>query len=294
MSFGNDGGDYGYKEYNSKFNAASDKIAGVADDARGFADDFFAKYISPQLDAMASETTKATKRNDELYDLQVRNAKLADQRYRTQGIPAMDRVYQKANEFSAADEEERQAGLALGDVRDAETVANAQRDRALTARGIDPSSPAALAAANNSAVMATVAKAAAQNKARMAAKEMGWKVAWDAANFGRGELQPVAGFSADAGNTARTGPALRSAAIDAGNRGATVPMSGYDTALRGYGQNASSYGSMTGQALNAKAKGDQAEQEGWGNFIGTLAGTAFKAYTGSIFPPAAAAGGSLK
>ena len=149
-------------------------------------------------------------------------------------------------------------------MRVAEQVNNQNLKRRLAGLGIDPTSPAAMAAMSDAAVMNGANEAAAQNRARQAAKQLGMSLTADAANFGRGGASGIIQFGQAAGANTNSNVQAGAAGLGAVT-GATSPMTGaYGTGINMYGQQMRTYGSLA----NADAQRSMQDGAGLGKFLG--------------------------
>lgn len=275
MSF-DSGSDFGSQQYSDEMGEAARLNAETGKRAQAWSEKFFADYVAPLLEANTDLAYKNEDRMDQLFNLQFDQAKLQDQRFRQFGIPAEDRFFQMADEFSAPEFAEREAALALGDVKTAQTNQSQQLARAMAARGIDPSSPAAVSAMTDSAVMGSLAEASAVNRARKAARDLGMAVTADAANFGRGGLAGGLSFGQAAGNSVAQGQGVVQGALGAASGAASVPMAGQQTAIGAFSSNMNAWGNMARSAMSAEAQADSANSSGMGDFFGTVIGAGIK------------------
>lgn len=111
----------------------------------------------------------------------------ADQwdRFKTTFAPIEDKVASDAMNIDSEGELARAAGEAGANVQKQFENAKAQRDRSLVSMGVNPFSGKALVADRESQVELAGTKAAAQNNARLVARDRGISLRAGAANFGR-------------------------------------------------------------------------------------------------------------
>ena len=124
-------------------------------------------------------------------DIQLRQKEIADIEYaRRQELffPIEERQISEAMAAGGAADQERQAALALGDVRAA--TARQQRDIALQQQsfGIDPNSGRYQGMQRAAGVDTAAVEAAAANRARQAAEQLGWAKRMDALALGAGQF----------------------------------------------------------------------------------------------------------
>jgi len=259
--------------YNAQVASAATANAAIAQRAQDFTEDYYAKYVAPLMEQMTAASKTTLDREGQLFDSNMESMATAKERYNKYGIPAEDAYFKMVKDYSAPEEEARQAEGALGDVRVAAQNQQNQTRRQMSALGVSANSPAAIAAASDQAIANTAASAAAANRARAAAKSLGMSLTSDAANFGRGGQSSILQFgqAASGNNTGAFGVA--NSAVQGSAAGASVPMSGYNTALQGYGANLNAYSGLQ------KAQMDQNAQSagGFGQLVGTLGSAAIKA-----------------
>ena len=257
-------------QYDPQVGAAAAANTAVAQKSEQFNEDFYNKYVAPQLDAMAKQTAVDTDQQQKLFDINYAQTQQAADRYNTLGIPAEDRYYKMVSDYSAPDEQEKQARAAIGDLRTGEQTQQQQLQRRFQGLGIDPTSPAALSAQTDVSVQNAAAEAAAATHAREAAKTLGMQLTGDAANFGRGGQSGILGFgSAASGNASAAQGATANAATVAPGGAANV-NAGLGLAQRAYGSNLDAYSSLDKTSL--EHQGDA--MAGLGALTGTL-GSAF-------------------
>lgn len=162
----------------------------------------------------------------------------------------------------------------------ADTNAAAGQQRAAIQRAMqryDPTGGKYLSAVTDTSMATTVGSADAQNKARQAAKQLGWAKMMDSAGLGRGlpgNQATQTGLALNAGGNAvnTMNAANANARADTGG-----VMQGYGTAMSGYGQQGNMLSQQYGQRLNAWNAQNQAsaqESAGVGQFLGTVAAAA--------------------
>lgn len=235
---------------------------------------YFADVMSPLQKQSQADTHAAELRAEDQYAIDKAQLQQATDRYKTYGIPAEDRYYRMVDQYSAPEEEERQARTAIADVTNADAVANGDLRRRLAASGIDPTSPAAVSAMSDASIMTAASKAQAANRARDAARSLGMAMTSDAANFGRGTTSNIATFSQLAsGSNAQTG-ALASQNLSNASGTGTFMQSGYRNASAAYGQNLASLTADADSRLRAGTANAQANAAGAGAAIGGIASIA--------------------
>lgn len=231
-------------KYDPQIGEAAKSEAALAERTQQFNEDYFNKYVVPALKLQQDDASFYQDLNKRQADLDFSRAALADTRYRTLGIPAEDAYYQMVKDYSAPEEQEKQARAAIGDVRVAAQSQAGQQARQLRALGIDPTSPLALSAKTNVGLGQMATEAAAATRAREGAKTLGMQLTSDAANFGRGGFstalqgaQQAQGGAAQAQQTAQQG-------VGAASGGAANVNTAQALAQKAYGANLDAYTSL--------------------------------------------------
>ena len=257
-------------QYDPQVGQAASANAAVAERAQAWTEDFYEKYIGPALDVMSKETETNIDRQGQLFDLNMSQARLQDERYRSKGLPAEDRYYNMVDEYSAPEEQERQAQRALGDVRVAANTREQEQRRKLRGLGVDPTSPAAMSAMTDIAVQDAAVEAAAATRARDAAKALGMTLTADAANFGRGTASQVLGFGGAAGGQSSAALAGAQGSTGAATGAASPMAAAQSTAQRAYGANLDAYSGLNKASMESQASASA----GVGKLLGLAANVA--------------------
>jgi len=242
--------------------------------------------VWPSLQAQAE---KQEVRADEQWELdrsiQLRQLEIANQEYRRREelfFPIEERQIYEAMKAGGPEDQERQAALALGDVRaaqqrQAQDIAMQQR-----AYGIDPTSGRYQGMQRAVGVDNAAMEAAAANRARQAAEQLGWAKRMDALALGAGQFGNQAtstGLALTAGNQA-----LMSGQIPFQNTMAMGQSMGqaYGGAMQGWGQ-VGQLGVQKYQAdvnaYSAQQQAKAAESAGFGQLVGSGIG-AYAAFAG--------------
>lgn len=254
---------------------AAQRQAAVAERAQAFSEQYYQESVKPLVDDMIKASQQTQTQQQQLFDLQYPLAQQQAEQYTKYGLPAQQQYYEMVSKYSAPEEYERQASEAMGDVTNATQVAQANTNRMLASRGIDPTSGAATSAAYNNSIMSAAAGAAASTRARNAARNMGMQLTAGAAEFSAGRpATNIGAFASGAGNASSAGFGTAAGAIGAANQGASVPMSGYNMSANVYGQQMSTYG----QLASAQANADAQSSAGFGQAIGSLGAAAIKTF----------------
>lgn len=259
-------------DYDPQIGAAAQANAALAERSLQFSEDYFTKYVAPALQQATRSQAQESANQKKLFDLNYSQATKARDRYEAYGIPAENSYYQMVRSYSEPAEQERQAALALGDVRTAAGSTRGQMLRQFASLGINPTSPAAIAAMADNRTAQTSMEAGAMNRARNAARSLGMQLKGDAANFGRGGGSNVMAFGNSASANSMNGWGINSGAIGAYNAGAQVPMAGMGQAMQGYQANLNAYTQLGQTSMQANAASG-----GIMGGLGSLAGAALGA-----------------
>jgi hypothetical protein len=262
--------------YDPQVGAAAQANTALAERTQAWTEDFYAQHITPMLEAMSKATADDNTRQGALFDMNMSQAKLQDERYRGQGIPAEDAYYQMVKDYSAPEEQERQAQGALGDVRTAAGVQQQNLTRTMAASGVDPTSPAAIAARSDMAVQGAAMEAAAQTRARSAAQALGMQLKSDAANFGRGGQSGILQFGAAAGGNSSAAAGSAQSGVGSAVSGAAPMQGAFGIAQKAYGANLDAYAGMNQASISANAQMKGGLMSG----LGSMAGLAMGGYFG--------------
>jgi len=231
---------------------------------------------------LKAESEKQTIRADEQWaldrEIQLRQKEIADIEYgRRQELffPIEERQISEAMAAGGPEDQARQAALALGDVRSAQQ--RQAQDMAMQQRayGIDPSSGRFQGMQRAVGVDNVAMEAAAANRARQAAEQLGWAKRMDALALGAGQFGNQAtstGLSLAAGQQA-----LMSGQVPIQNAMAMGQSMGgaYGGAMSGWGQ----VGQLGVQKYQADVNAYSAQQQAaaqqssaFGSTLGALAG----------------------
>lgn len=238
--------------------------------------------------AMKEATLKQEVRADEQFALdkemqlkQIAASDIAMKEYQEKGTPLRESLYKDALAAGGEAEVNRQAALALGDVKSQFDIQDQATARQMKAYGIDPTSGRYQGQARTSGIMEAATSAAAATKARDAATQLGWAKKMDAAALAQGQFGNQAsstGLALSAG-----GQALGAGQTTVGNYGAlSSSMNQANTgAMQGWGQ----VGTLGVQKYNADVNAYSATQQAnaasgaaLGSTIGSLAGAGAYAY----------------
>lgn len=259
--------------------AAAAQTAATAQQAQEFSEQYFNEVLRPSVEQQMEIAKSGAAKLEEMMGINISQMKLAEQRYREHGIPAEEAYYRAVQEFSAPEEQERQALAARADIQTAFANQNQQTLRAIGGLGGGPLDIQRYAAARGGAApMQALIEANAMTRARQAAQTMGLQLKADAANFGRGGQSGILAFGqAGQGNIGAQG-GLQAQATGSAIGAAGVPQQGYQTAMQGYGNIANLWGS---QANNYRSTEAQSQGAVWGA-LGQIGGMAAKAAISDI------------
>jgi hypothetical protein len=241
--------------------------------------------------AMKEATLKQEVRADEQFALdkaiqekQIQSADIATKEYQEKGTPLREALYKEAATAGGAADQERQAALAVGDVKSQFGLQDQAGERQMKAYGIDPTSGRYQGQVRGQNIMEAATTAAAATKAREAATQLGWAKKMDAAALAQGQFGNQAsstGLALSAG-----GQALGAGQTTIGNYGAlSSSMNQANTgAMSGWGQ----VGTLGVQKYNADVNAYNAQQQasatssaGLGSAVGTL-GAAYLRYGSDV------------
>jgi hypothetical protein len=235
----------GGQSYDPQVGQAAQANSALAERSEAWNEDFYNKYIAPTLQQAMTESKTNLDRQGQIFDLQMDQAKLADQRYRTLGIPAEDAYYKMVQQYTTPEalkaKEEEQASQAIGDIRTAAAGQQGAVDRQLRSLGVDPTSPMAIAAKNQNTIQQAAQEASAATQARRGAEALGMQLTSDAANYGKGALSAVQSFSQGAGGASSAGLSGAQGTAQVAQGGANSMNTAFGLSNKAYGQNLDAY-----------------------------------------------------
>lgn len=246
---------------------AAQRQAAVAERAQSFSEQYYQESVKPLVEDMIKASRQTQTQQQQLFDVQFPLAQAQADQYTKYGLPAQEEYYKMVQQYSEPEEYERQAQSAMGDVINRSQAEQGNLNRLLASRGIDPTSGAATAGAYQNQILSAAAGAAASNRARDVARQMGMQLKSGAADFASGRPASNVGmFSSGAGNASSASYGAANSSIGAANQGAALPMSGYNLGANVYGQQMSTYG----QLAAAQAQADATSAAGFGQFLGAV------------------------
>ena len=259
---------------------AADPNIGIAQrELAAISKEYLESWKTEVWPTLKEQTLKQEARADEqfeldraLQDLQIQSANESMERYKKYGYPLQEKIFQEAEQAGGAEDQEKQAALALGDVRSA--TQREARNLALQQQsfGIDPTSGRYQGMMRATGVDSAAMEAAAANRARTAAEQLGWAKRMDATALAQGQFGNQAtstGLALTAGNQA-----LMSGQVPIQNAGAmSSSMQGaYGGAMQGWNQvgqlGVDKYKADV-SAYSAKQQADATAAAGFGQAIGT-------------------------
>lgn len=202
--------------------------------------------------------------------LQQRQTQIAETEYKRlteQYYPLQDDVIRDAKEYNTESKREQLASEAMGDVRQQFALSRDMQRMSDREYGIDPTSGRAAGMENANRITEAATAAAAANKTRQAAEQLGWAKRMDAIGLGMGQFGNQAtstGLALTAGNQA-----LNSGQVAINNLGAASQMANqsYGGAMQGW----SSVGTLGVQKYNADVNAWSAGQQAKAAAVGALA-----------------------
>jgi hypothetical protein len=235
------------------------------------------KRIAEQQEARADDQW-AFDRN-----IATRQQEIAEAEYKRlveQFYPLQDKLIEDARNYNTAGEQERQSGLAMGDVRDQFNQGRANARMEARSYGIDPTAGRYQGMERAVDVAEAGTAAAAATRARAAAEQLGWAKTMDAIGLGMGQFGNQAtstGLALNASNSAtaagQTAMANYSGMANSGNQAYGSAMSGWNNV-----------GSLGVQKYNADVDAYKARQQargtsaaGFGNMFGQLGAAGIQA-----------------
>lgn len=281
---GGKGGGGGAPAADPNIGLAQQKLAEISEE-------YLNQWKTEVWPSMKEATLKQEVRADEQFALdkemqtkQIAAADIAMKEYQEKGTPLRADIYKQAMEAGGEGEVNRQAALAVGDVKSQFDIQDQATARQMKAYGIDPTSGRYQGQARSSGIMEAATSAAAATKARDAATQLGWAKKMDAAALAQGQFGnqgSATGLALQAG-----GQALGAGQTTIGNYGALSSSMGQANtgAMQGWGQ----VGSLGVQKYNADVNAYNAQQQanatssaGLGSAIGTL-GAAYMKYGSDV------------
>ena len=247
-------------------------------------DDFMSTVWPKMLEQTERQQANADEQTRISTETQARQNAIAEeqyQKYKETYQPLQDQLVQEAKDYSTAENQERLAAGALGDVKSQFGIQADANRRQMASYGIDPTSGKFQGMTNQNSVMEAATGAAAATKARDAAVQLGWAKKMDAAGMSAGQFGNQAtatGLGLNAGNSAIGAGAAGVGATSALGAGLNT---GYSGAMQGWGQvgqiGVSKYNADV-SAYNATQAANAQASAGFGGAIGAGIGAAATIY----------------
>ena len=263
--------------YDPQIGAATAAAAKTAQQAQDFSQNYYTNVITPMLQKQSAQADQSSSEQNQIFNTQFPLMQQQADMQTKYALPAQQRYYDQAAQFSSPQEMERQAAEAKSDSEQAIGAQDASRTRQMASLGISANSPAAVEAGQSATVANAANQAGAMNRARNTARQMGLNVSSQAAGFGNTGAANVGSYGAGAGNAATGAFGVANGALSGAISGASVPMQGYGTALQGYNNNADVWSTMGKASIAADA------QNSLGAGFGKLLGAGLSAGKSSVF-----------
>jgi hypothetical protein len=263
-------------DYDPQIGAAMTKSADTAAAAQNWSQNYYTNVITPMLQQQNQMAARAEGNQNTIFQTELPQLQAQAEQYQKYALPAQNRFYQQAAQFSSPQEMEREAGEAQSDSEQAIAAQNAARNRQMASLGIQANSPAAIEASQSAAVQNAANQTGAMNRARNTARQMGMNVSAQAAGFGNTGAQNITNFGSAAGAATNGAFGVANSALSGTNSAASVPMAGYNTALSGYNNNVDAWAKLG--SANIAADASTSLGTGLGKLFGTLGGAAIGKY----------------
>lgn len=250
------------------------------------------KATAAKQDVRADEQFAMDK---ELQGMQIESAKKNMAEYDRNAVNR-EAIYKEAETYNTAENKERIASEALGDVKTAFSTQASDLERRNQSYGINPTSGRSVGTINANSVLQAATEGAAATRARNAAEQLGWAKKMDAAGLAQGSFGNQAtstGLALNAG-----GNALNAGQTSMGNYGAMGGAMGnaYGGASQGWG----TVGNLGVSNYNIQSQNYQADQNrqatqnagasaGWGSLAGAVIGGVANYYSAGAYGAAAGA-----
>ena len=264
-------------QYDPQLGAAAAANAQTAADSLAFSKDYFTNTISPLLQKQQAQADISSGQQNQIFDTTFPLLQQQADMQTRYALPAQQRFYDLAGQYSSAAEADREAGIAQSDSEQANAAQNAAMTRRFASLGISANSPAAIEASQSAAVQNAANQVGAMTRARAAAKAMGMSISSQAAGFGNTGAQNVGSYGQGAGAASTGAFGIANGALSGADAAANPMFEGYNTALKGYDSNAS----MWGKVASANIAADASQSLGAG--LGKLVGAGLTAGKNSVF-----------
>lgn len=253
------------------------KLANLAEEQFSmFEEDVWPKMLD-QWEKQTSIAEREQEKQFEIADKQMARSDEYYQRMEDTFYPLQDQMVEQAKEFNDEGYHQQMASRAMADAEAQNEMARKNTAMQMAQYGVNPTSGAYAGTTQAMNVMGAANKAAASNRAYMAAKELGWNMGMQASGLGAG----LPGASAQS-----TGLALQGSGQ--GMATGQVPMAmggamgnsmsqGFGGAMQGWGQvgqlGVNKYNTDV-NAWSAQQAANAQNAAGWGSAIGGLGSAA--------------------
>ena len=244
----------------------------------------FETDIWPNLQAQWEAQTEIAEREQEKqFEIADKQSERADEYYRRMEetfYPLQDQMVDQAKEFNSEGYHQQMASRAIGDTEAQNEIARKNSMQQMAKFGVDPTSGAAVGTNQAMNVVGAANKAAAGNRAYMAAKELGWNLGMQASGLGAGLPGASAQSTGLALQGGGQGMATGQVPMAMGGQMGNSLSQGYGGAMQGWNQ----VGTLGVNKYNADVSAWSAQQAaeaqnaaGWGTAIGSLGSAAITA-----------------
>ena len=254
--------------YDPQIGQAASQEAATAQQAENFTEGFYNNQLSPLLGQMTAASKQAQGEQQQLFNTNMAQTNQAVGLYNSLGVPAIQNYYNQAAQFSTPAYQQQQAQLALGDMKTSEASQAQQTRMQMASMGLNAASPMAMMMQHQNAVANASNEAAAMNRARQTAQQMGLNVAANTANFANTGAAGILNFGGAAGGNAMSGFGLASGALGSAGGAQQGMLQGYGLAGNMYGANLNAYTSLGNTGMQIEGQ----EQSALGQGIGSLLG----------------------
>lgn len=247
--------------------------------------EYLENWKSDVWPAMKEAAQKQEVRADEQFaidkEIQTKQISAADKTMAEfeRNAPNREAIYKEAETYSTAENKERLASEAIGDIKTSFGVQAADLERRNQSFGINPSSGRSMATQNANSVMQAATEGAAATRARNAAEQLGWAKKMDAIGLSQGQFGNQATSTGLALNAGAQGFGMGQQSF--GNYGAmgNSMAQATNTANQGW-NNVGQLGVQKYQAdvsrYNAEQQANASSSAGFGSMVGALGGAAMK------------------
>lgn len=210
--------------------------------------------------------------------------------------PSREAIYKEAETYNTAENKERIAAEAIGDIKTSFGIQAQDLERRNQSYGINPTSGRSIATQNANSVLQAATEASAATRARNAAEQLGWAKKMDAIALSQGQFGNQATSTGLALNAGSTGFGIGQQSFgNYGQMGSSLAQSA-STANQGW----NNIGQLGVQTYGIQSQNYQAEQNrqaqqnagssaGWGALAGAAIGAVGNYYSAGAYGAAAGA-----